>query len=144
MTRFSNLIEVTRGMTPWPCHTQNRASLPLGLSLEVIQKLRPSLQAPIGTAKDGLTEPSGVRSAAFHSETLFPAMVRDQYALAIERGGSRAIQPVAGQRSEDYPGRCANHRYRVRAKVGHPDVRAVENRKTSGGTHSHGLDDGAV
>src|SRR6185369_4072183 len=38
----------------------------------VIQKLRPSLQAPFGKLfAPVLTKPSGVRSAAFHSETLF-------------------------------------------------------------------------
>jgi hypothetical protein len=41
-----------------------------------IQKLRPSLQAPIGVVvAPVLTEPSGVRSAAFHSETLSPKML---------------------------------------------------------------------
>jgi hypothetical protein len=37
-----------------------------------IQKLSPSLQAPLGLVlAPVLTEPSGLKSAAFHSETLF-------------------------------------------------------------------------
>lgn len=43
------------------------------MSLNAIQKLRPSLQAPSGpVAEPVLNEPSGVKSVAFHSETLLP------------------------------------------------------------------------
>ena len=66
----------------------------------VIQKLMPSLQAPIGPdAGPVKNEPSGVRSAAFQSETLLPELVtRIRWpSKAAERGA----QAVAGQRRQD-------------------------------------------
>lgn len=54
-----------------PDQVQNRASLPGVVSR--IQKLRPSLQTPDGPVAGPVpTEPSGLRSAAFHNETLSP------------------------------------------------------------------------
>src|SRR4030095_9178521 len=52
---------------------QNRASKSAPAS--AIQKLRPSLQAPNGWVSAAvLTEPRGVKSVAFHSETLLLMM----------------------------------------------------------------------
>jgi hypothetical protein len=54
-----------------PAAAQNRASFPVWFN--VIQKLRPSLHAPAGVLlAPVLTEPRGLRSAAFHSDTLSP------------------------------------------------------------------------
>ena len=66
------------------------------MSRSVIQKFRPSLHAPAGQVAAPVEKvPSGVRSAAFHNETLLPKLVRDQNTFAIEGGGDRNIQPIA-------------------------------------------------
>src|SRR4030095_14334991 len=66
-------------------------------------------------------------------------LVGHQYPLAIERRGLGAIH-AAGQGCHDCARRSANHGYRLRAEVGHPDVCSVENWKVGVEPYGHRLD----
>ena len=97
-----------------------------------------------------LKEPSGVKSAAFHSETLFKVVnrIRSPSKAAVKG----ALQPIARQSGKDKRSgqrialRVFDSHYcnRVRFTAGHPDVCTIKCRKVWEVTNRYRLNDGAI
>src|SRR5262249_47860808 len=70
--------------------------------------------------------------------------IGDENALPVEGRAVGPVQAVAGQGRQDGSVRSPDHRDRAALAVGHPDVRAVEDRIHRCGTNRHRLKNGCA